>query len=259
MDLKIEGRWAIVCASSQGLGRACAAALSAEGVNVVVNGRDEASLQETARALRSTARGEVVAVAADINEQAGRDTLLAGRPDPDILVFNNGGPKPGTLFEIDDLDLQAALDAHFWAPISLLRTVLPHMTAQGFGRVVTITSAMVTTPRNAMVASAGARAGQWAVLKAVARDVARHNVTINNLLPERVDSPRQMQMAHLESERSGISFDEARERQRRSIAAGRHGLPEELGAACAFLCSEQASFISGLNMHLDGGSYPALV
>jgi len=259
MDLGIAGRCAIVCASSQGLGRACAAALVTEGVDVVINGRDLGKLEVTAAGLRSMGGGSVLPVAADTTTPEGRQTLLAACPEPDILVTNNAGPRPGSLDDITDDDLQRGLELHYFAPLALARAVMPGMRERRFGRIVAITSAMVTAPRSMMVASAGARTGMTSVLKAISHDVARDNVTINFLLPERIDSPRQVQVARFDMERHGISYDEARRRQAESISAGRHGQPEELGAACAFLCSVQAGFISGQNLHLDGGSYVGLV
>jgi len=259
VDLGIAGRWAIVCGSSQGLGRACAEALVGEGVNVVVNGRDAAKLDATAAELRRAAPVEVRAVVADLTHAGTVAMLLAACPAPDIVVTNNAGPKPGGIDEVTDDDLDRALDLHYRAPIALVRAVLPGMCERRFGRIVNITSAMVKRPSGRMIASAGARAGLTAVMKAVSIDVARYNVTINSLLPERIDSPRQMHMAQVEMDRDRISFDEARRRQAASIAAKRLGRPEELGATCAFLCSEQAAFISGMNVHLDGGSYPGLV
>ena len=260
MDLGIAGKSAIVCASSQGLGRACAEALIAEGVAVVINGRDEGKLHKTADGLRAATPGAAIRpVAADITTADGRAALLAACPAPDILVTNNVGPKPGSIADVTEEDLARALELHYWTPILLLRAVLPGMVERRFGRIINITSAMVTRPSGQMVASAGARAGQTAVMKGVSAEVAQFNVTINNLLPERIDSPRQDHMAHVEMERSGITYEEARHRQAASLAAKRLGYPSELGAACAFLCSVQASFISGMNMHLDGGSYPGLV
>jgi 3-oxoacyl-[acyl-carrier protein] reductase len=261
MDLGIAGRWAVVCASSQGLGRACAEALIAEGVNVVINGRDEVKLAAVAEELRAVALpgAAVVAAAGDITTADGRQALLAAAPVVDILITNNVGPKPGTIDDISDDDLEAALTLHFRSPIALVKAVLPGMRERGFGRIVNITSAMVKRPAASMIASAGARAGQSAVMKAVSADVARYNITINNLLPERIDSPRQEFMAHRDVEQNGVTYEEARRKQTDSIAAKRLGLPSELGAACAFLCSAQASFISGVHLHLDGGSYPGLV
>jgi len=248
-----------VCASSQGLGRACAEALSSEGVDVVINGRDAAKLERAAAEIRAAGGGEVTFVAADITTDEGRDTLLAACPAPDIVVLNNRGPRPGSLDEVTDDDLQVALDLHFWTPIKILQRVVPGMCERGFGRIVSITSAMVTTPRPSMIASTGARTGATAVLKAVAGDVARYDVTINCLLPERIDSPRQHEMANIAVERDGITYEQARARMADSISAKRLGRTSEFGAACAFLCSVQASFISGSNLHLDGGSYPGLV
>ena len=248
-----------MCASSQGLGRACAEALSSEGVDVVINGRDAAKLERAAAEIRAAGGGEVTFVAADITTDEGRDTLLAACPAPDIVVLNNRGPRPGSLDEVTDDDLRVALDLHFWTPIKILQRVVPGMCERGFGRIVSITSAMVTTPRPSMIASTGARTGATAVLKAVAGDVARYDVTINCLLPERIDSPRQQEMANIAVERDGITYEQARARMADSIAAKRLGRTSEFGAACAFLCSVQAGFISGANLHLDGGSYPALI
>jgi 3-oxoacyl-[acyl-carrier protein] reductase len=260
MDLGIAGRWAVVCASSQGLGRACAEALVGEGVNVVINGRDADKLEGVANELRTLpGAASVVPVAADITTADGRAVLLAAAPVVDMLVTNNVGPKPGTIADITEDDLSRALELHFLSPIALVKAVLPGMIERRFGRIVNVTSAMVKRPNHTMVASAGARAGQSAVMKAIAGDVARHNITINNLLPERIDSPRQEFMANVAVERDGITYEEARRRQVQSIAANRLGLPSELGAACAFLCSIQAGFISGVHLHLDGGSYPGLV
>jgi 3-oxoacyl-[acyl-carrier protein] reductase len=259
VDFGIAGKWAIVCASTQGLGRACADALAGEGANVVINGRDEQRLTSASDEIRSATGVKVRTVAADITTEAGREQLLAGCAEPDILVTNNAGPKPGALGAITDDDLDWALQLHYWAPIKLVRSVVGGMQSRKFGRIVNITSAMVTAPRPFMAASAGARTGMTAVMKGLSQQTVRDNVTINQLLPERIDTNRQQQVARFEMERAGISFEEARRRQAESIAAKRHGRPEEFGAACAFLCSQQAGFISGTNLHLDGGSYPGLV
>jgi 3-oxoacyl-[acyl-carrier protein] reductase len=259
MDLGIAGKWAIVSASSQGLGRACAEALAAEGVNVVINGRDAERLGKAAAELRSTHPVEVRAVPADITTPEGRAALLAACPEPDILVTNNAGPRPGVFTDVTGEDFTRALDLHFHTPLELVRAVVDGMRTRRFGRIVNITSAMVTTPNPFMAASSGARTGMTAVMKGLQRQTVRDNVTINQLLPERIDSGRQLQMARIEAERDGVTVEEARRRQAASIAAGRLGRPEEFGAACAFLCSAQAGYISGDNLHLDGGSYTGLV
>ena len=259
MDLGIKGRTSLVCASSQGLGLACARALAQEGVNVVINGRDAAKLDKTAAELRSVAQGDVTAVAADVTTTDGQARLLAACPSPDILVNNNAGPAPGNFADIERDRWLAAIEANMIAPLMLIRAVLPAMRQRRFGRIVNITSAMVTTPRPHMTVSSGARAGLTAAMKGLSLEVIRDNVTINNLLPERFDTDRQHQMAKAAMARENISYEEARRRQVESIAARRLGDPSEFGATCAFLCSALAGFMSGQNVHLDGGSYPALI
>lgn len=259
MDLGIEGRKAIVCASSRGLGKACARALAREGVSVVINGRDAEALEKTAAELGAETGAEVRGVAADLDVQADRERLLAACPDADILVNNNGGPPPGNFQDWDHAQWLAALEANLLAPAMMMRGVLPGMKERRFGRIVNVTSAMVKSPHALMALSTTARTGLTALSKALSKDVVKHNVTINNLLPERMDTERQIQMANVVSKVSGISFEEARQQQVDSIAAGRLGLPSEFGDACAYLCSAQAGFISGQNLQLDGGSYEGLI
>jgi 3-oxoacyl-[acyl-carrier protein] reductase len=259
MNLGIEGRTAIVCASSQGLGLACAQALAQEGVHVLINGREQAKLDKSAATLREVARGDVIAIAADVTTTDGQAKLLAACPSPDILINNNAGPSPGNFADIERDRWLKAIEANMIAPLMLIRAVLPAMRQRRFGRIVNITSAMVTTPRPHMTVSSGARAGLTAAMKGLSLEVARDNVTINNLLPERFDTDRQHQMAKAAMARENISYEEARARQIESIAARRLGDPKEFGATCAFLCSTLAGFMSGQNLHLDGGSYPALI
>jgi 3-oxoacyl-[acyl-carrier protein] reductase len=259
MNLGIEGRTAIVCASSQGLGLACAQALAQEGVHVLINGREQAKLDKSAATLREVARGDVIAIAADVTTTDGQAKLLAACPSPDILINNNAGPSPGNFADIERDRWLKAIEANMIAPLMLIRAVLPAMRQRRFGRIVNITSAMVTTPRPHMTVSSGARAGLTAAMKGLSLEVARDNVTINNLLPERFDTDRQHQMAKAAMARENISYEESRARQIESIAARRLGDPKEFGATCAFLCSTLAGFMSGQNLHLDGGSYPALI
>jgi 3-oxoacyl-[acyl-carrier protein] reductase len=259
MDLRIAGRWAVVCASTEGLGLAAAKALAGEGVNVVVNGRDSDKAKRRACELHAEFGTQVVGIGADLISSEGRARLLAACPDPDILITNNRGPKPGTLAEVTDEDFELALDLHYRAPIRLVSSVISGMRTRRFGRIVNLTSAMVTTPNEVMLTSAGARAGLTAVMKGIAREAVVDNVTVNNVLPERIDSPRQIQMARWSAERDATTFDQARAAQAQSIRAKRLGRPEEVGAAVAFLCSQQASYISGVSLHLDGGTSPGLV
>ena len=259
MDLGIRGRKAIVCASSQGLGHACALALAQEGCEVFINGRDAEKLQRAAQALRAATGGRISPVQADINTAAGRTTLLAACPDPDILVNNNAGPPPGQLADWDHAAWTSALESNLLAAALLLRAILPGMCERKFGRVVNITSAMVKTPHAAMGLSTAARAGLTALCKALAREAVIDNVTINNLLPERFDTPRQEFMAQRMMREQGISREQARQQIADTLPARRFGRPEEFGQACAFLCSANAGFMTSQNLQLDGGAYSGLI
>ena len=259
MDLGIAGRKALVCASSQGLGLACATALAREGCEVWLNGRDAAKVQAAAATLRELTDARVHAVAADLNTEAGRGALLAACPEPDILVNNNAGPPPGQLADWDHAAWLGALEANLIAGVLLIRALLPGMRARRFGRIVNITSAMVKTPHAAMGLSTAARAGLTAVSRALAREAVVDNVTINQLLPERFDTARQEFMARRLMAESGLSRDAARQQIADSVPARRFGRPEEFGAACAFLCGADAGFITGQNLQLDGGAYAGLV
>jgi len=259
MDLGIRGRKALVCASSQGLGYACALALAQEGCEVWINGRDADKLATAAARLREATGATVHAVAADITADTGRDALLAACPEPDILVNNNAGPPPGQLADWDHAAWTGALESNFLAAALLIRAVLPGMRARRFGRIVNITSAMVKTPHAAMGLSTAARTALTALSKSLAREAVVDNVTLNNLLPERIDTPRQEFMAQRMVREQGITRDEARARIAATIPAGRMGRPEEFGAACAYLCSGLAGYVTGQNLQLDGGAYSGLV
>lgn len=254
MDFGIAGRTALVTASSRGLGRACAMALAREGVSVTINGLSADNLEAAAADIRALGV-EVTPVAADINTHEGRTALLAACPDPDILVNNNWGPPPGDWESFEYADWLRAVESNMLAPIMMIRGVVGGMRARKFGRIVNITSQMVKSPFSVMGLSAGARAGLTAACKALSREVAKDNVTINNLLPERIDTERQVYMARQRAEAAGITYEEARREIVESIAANRMGTPEEFGAACAYLCSAHAGYVSGQNLQLDGGSY----
>jgi 3-oxoacyl-[acyl-carrier protein] reductase len=241
------------------LGRACAEALASEGVAVTINGRNADTLAAAAVAIGEGTSAEVRTVVGDIESEQTRAALLEACPEPDILVNNNGGPLPGRYQDWDRDAWLGALDSNMIAPALMIRSVLDGMVERRFGRIVNITSAMVKTPLAPMGLSTGARAGLTALCKGLSRQVAAANVTLNNLLPERFDTDRQKFMAEMRATLGGISIDEAYEEMKKSIAAGRLGRPEEFGAACAFLCSAQAGFISGQNLQLDGGSYGGLV
>lgn len=259
MDLSIAGRKALVCASSQGLGYACALALAQEGCEVFINGRDEDRLALARRTLQEATGATVHAVRADLNTEAGRSALLAACPAPDILVNNNGGPPPGQLADWDHATWLAALESNLVCAALLLREVLPGMRARRFGRVVNITSAMVKTPHAAMGLSTAARAGLTALSKALAREAIVDNVTINNLLPERFDTARQEFMAQRLMREQGIAREAARQQIADTVPARRFGQPHEFGAACAYLCAASSGFVTGQNLQLDGGAYSGLI
>jgi 3-oxoacyl-[acyl-carrier protein] reductase len=259
MDLRIKGRVALVCASSQGLGLACATALAREGAQVTINGRDQARLNQGRAAIYAETSAAVATVVADITTEAGRQTLFEQCPNLSILINNNAGPAPGQLSDWDHDTWIKALESNMLAPILLIRGFLPGMRERKFGRIVNITSAMVKSPRPHMALSTSARTGLTAFCKSVSFDAAADNVTINNLLPERIDTPRQKFLAERLMDLHQITREQARLRFTNTIAAKRFGTPEEFADACAFLCSAQAGFISGQNLQLDGGSYPGLM
>jgi len=258
MDLGIAGRHAIVAASSAGLGFACAQSLAREGVHVVINGRDQQRLDDAASNLLAESTVQVETVVGDIAEPATRAALLAVCAAPDILVTNNGGPPPGQFGQWGRDEWIAAVDANMLAPLLLIRDVLDGMVERRFGRIVNITSAMVKSPLAPMGLSSAARTGLTSVCKGLSRDVVSANVTINNILPERIDTGRQRQMAELAVSYKGITLEEAYAEIASTIAAGRLGRPDEVGDACAFLCSAQAGYISGQSIQLDGGTYGGL-
>jgi len=255
MDLGIAGRKAIVCASSRGLGRACATALAVNGVDVTINGRDEAALAETAGAIRAVAGVEVAVVRADVSTAEGQEELLAACPAPDILVNNNGGPP---YREFRELERQAMLDGvvmNMITPIELINQVIDGMIERRFGRIVNITSVSVKRPVFGLDLSSGARAGLTAFLSGVARSVAEHNVTINNILPGYFDTDRLRGGFQAASEMTGNSVNAIADARANEVPARRFGQPGEFGEACAFLCSAQAGYITGQNLVLDGGLY----
>jgi 3-oxoacyl-[acyl-carrier protein] reductase len=260
MDLGIRGRRALICASSQGLGLACATSLAREGVAVTLNGRSAEKLESAMSELRRRLQGsEISYVVADLTTEEGRNTLIGERPEIDILVNNNAGPPPGKLEDWNEVALLTAMGANMIPAVQLIRAYVPGMKARRFGRIVNITSAMVKSPHYDMGLSTSARAALTAISKAISTAIVCENVTINNLLPERIDTPRQEFMAKRMMAQHGIDRDEARRRIADTIAAKRLGKPEEFGDACAFLCSAQAGYISGQNLQLDGGSYEGLI
>lgn len=254
MDLKLTGKKALVCASSKGLGLGCARALAAEGVDLVMNARTAAALEASAEAIRADFGVAVETVACDVTAPDGQDALIAAAQGVDILVNNAGGPPPGAWSDWDRDDFQRAIDANMLAPIMLMTHLLPGMIEKGWGRVVNITSQSVRAPIAVLGLSNTARAGLTGYVAGVSRQVAQHGVTINNLLPGIHDTDRATALDTGVTEAQGISMDTARAQREETIPTRSYGRPEDFGAACAFLCSDQARFIVGQNLMLDGGA-----
>jgi 3-oxoacyl-[acyl-carrier protein] reductase len=255
MDMGINGRRALVCAASKGLGRACAMSLAREGVAVTITARTEATLEQTAAEIRAATGASVTTVVGDIATEAGRAAALAACPDPDILVNNAGGPPPGDFRQWERDDWIKALDANMLTPIFLIRAVVDGMIARKFGRIVNITSASVKSPIATLGMSNGARTGLTGFVAGLARQVARHNVTINALLPGPFLTDRLRGNAMAAAAAAGRPVDELLAERAQATPAGRVGDPAEFGDACAFLCSASAGFIVGQNLLLDGGGF----
>lgn len=259
MDLGISGRTALVCASSRGLGRACAMALGREGARVIVNGRDPERLARTAAEIRAETGAEVIAVAADVGTEGGRAALLSAAGDVDILINNNGGPPPADFRTLSHDQMLAGIEANMLTPIALVQAVIDGMVTRRFGRIVNITSYSVKMPISGLDLSSGARIGLTGFLAGVARQVAHANVTINNLLPGSFDTDRIAALNQKLAAERGTTADEQRVLREASIPARRLGTPEEFGHACAFLCSAYSGYITGQSVLLDGGAFPGVM
>jgi 3-oxoacyl-[acyl-carrier protein] reductase len=259
MDLGIAGRWALVCAASKGLGKACAQALAEEGVNVVITARGAEALERTAAELQAACPDVVVrGVVGDITTPAGRASALAACPQLDILVNNAGGPPTGDFRDWDRDTWIAALDANMLTPIELIKATVDGMVERGFGRVVNITSGAVKAPIDILGLSNGARSGLTGFVAGLARQprLGAGNVTINNLLPGAFDTERLQKTLEGAAVKAGRPVEALRDQRRLGVPAQRFGSPQEFGRLCAYLCSAQAGYITGQNVLIDGGAYP---
>jgi 3-oxoacyl-[acyl-carrier protein] reductase len=256
MDLGIRGRTALVCAASKGLGKGCALSLAREGVDLVITARGGEALEASAEELRQAFGVRVTAVAGDIASDEGRAAALKACPAPDILVNNAGGPPPGDFREWGRDAWLKAIDANMLTPIELIKAVLDAMVARRFGRIVNITSSAVKAPIAELGLSNGARSGLTGFVAGLARRTVRHNVTINNLLPGAMWTDRLRSNIDFAAKKQGKSVEETRRAREEAIPAGRFGTAEEFGDYCAYLCSAQASYITGQNLLIDGGNYP---
>jgi 3-oxoacyl-[acyl-carrier protein] reductase len=250
MDLGLKGRRAIVCAASKGLGKACAMALAEAGVDLVITGRRADILEQAAQEIQTATGRQVQIAAGDITTAEGRAAALTLCPEPDILINNAGGPPPGNFRDFTEEMWLSALNANMLTPIAMIRAVIDPMIARRFGRIVNITSGSVKSPIPALGLSNGARTGLTGFIAGLSREVAKHNVTINNLLPGPFNTDRMQSLAKT----AGRTLEEEIQARGSANPTGRVGEPAEFGAACAFLCSTQAGFIVGQNLLLDGGA-----
>jgi len=259
MDLGLKGKTAIVCAASKGLGKACALQLAHEGVDLTICARTKDTLEATADQIRKATGVNVTAIACDITSPEGRQMILEANANPDILINNAGGPPTGDFHDWDRDTWIKALDANMLTPIELIKATVDGMIDRKFGRIVNITSGAVKAPIDVLGLSNGARAGLTGFVAGIARKTVAHNVTINNLLPGPFDTDRIAQVVTGQAKAQGIDYETARNQRMASNPAGRFGTPEEFGAACAFMCSRQASFMTGQNILLDGGAFPGVL
>lgn len=256
MDLGIEGRTALVCGGSKGLGRGCALALAQAKVNVFIVARNAGPIEEAARAIRRQTGSNVAGVVADVTTSEGRALVLKACPSPDILVTNAAGPPPGDFRDWTRDNWIAAIDANMLAPIELIKSTIDSMIGKKFGRIINITSSAVKAPIDVLGLSNGARTGLTGFVAGLARKTAIHNVTVNNLLPGSFDTDRLVGITQMLAKSRSESMDKVRDDLVAAVPAGRFGHPDEFGAACAFLASAKAGFITGQNWLLDGGAYP---
>jgi 3-oxoacyl-[acyl-carrier protein] reductase len=256
MDLGINGRTALVCAASKGLGKACAMQLAKEGVNVVISARTKADIEAAAEEIRKAANVKVTAIACDVTTEEGRKQMLAACPNPDILINNAGGPPPGDFKDFSLDDWRKAVEWNMITPLALIKATVYGMMDRKFGRILNITSQSVKAPIASLELSNGARAGLTGAVAVMARRAVRHNVTINNILPGPFDTDRLRGSTLKAAQQQGIPVETAMANRMAGVPAGRFGTPAEFGAAAAFMCSVHAGFMTGQNLLLDGGIYP---
>ena len=263
MKLGLEGRCALVCAASKGLGRASAAALAAEGASVAICGRDQSALTTTASEIARSTGAKVVAIPADVSRAADIDQLLARTVDAlgtlDVLITNTGGPRSGPFTSFTDDDWRAAMDSLLMSVVRLSRGAIPHMRARGGGRIINITSISAKQPVAALVLSNTLRAGITGLAKTLAIELASDKITVNCVAPGYTATDRVIELNEAAAAREGISAADVQRRTEAGIPLARMGTPEEFGAAIAFLASEPAAYITGVTLQVDGGYIKGLM
>src|SRR5262245_27753064 len=263
MNLGIGGKVALVTAASKGLGRGSAEALSAEGCRVAICARSREDVERAAKEISAQSGHEVVPFVADMSKAEDIDRLLAAvreqLGEPEIVVCNAGGPPPGTFASTKIEQFLPAVELSMMSSIRLTYATLPAMIQKGWGRIVYITSVSVKQPIPYILLSNTARAGLGGFMKTVAREIASSGVTINAVLPGVHDTDRVRQTARNRAGAEGMTFDQAMDAQRATNPMRAMGTSEDFGAVVAFLCSQQAKFITGDNVLVDGGAYAGLV
>ena len=259
MDLGIRGKVALVAAASQGLGRAVAAGLAAEGARVAICARRADVLEATASAIQADTGSEILPVVADVSraDDCRRfvDAAVERWGTVDILVNNSGGPTPGTFDTTDDAAWAAAVDNTLMNVVRLTRLALPHMKAARWGRIVNIESISVKQPIAGLLLSNSIRPGVIGLAKTLAAEVARDGILVNNVCPGSHATDRLRELAEVRAASAGTTPEEELERMAEAIPLGRLGRPEELANVVVFLCSERASFVTGTTVLVDGGNY----
>jgi len=263
MDLGLKGRVAVVAGSSQGLGRAIADALAAEGVDLVINSRSAAKLAVVKAELEAATGVRVEAVACDLSDPDGPETLMREAVDRlgkvDILVTTTGGPPAG-LFEAHSADVwRQAIAQNLESVVNLVRAALPGMRERRWGRIVNVTSISVKQPVAGLILSNSLRAAVTGFAKTISNEAGPYNVTVNNVLPGYTRTERLVHLAESVAERDDTTIEGAYEGWASEIPMGRLGEPAEIGAVAAFLCSEQASYVTGQSLAVDGGWIKGLI
>lgn len=256
MDLGIRGKVAVVLAASKGMGRASARALAQEGCSLAMCARDAKGLGEAAAAIEKEFRVPVLQRAGDVTKDADRQAFLDetlqryGRVD--ILVNNCGGPKPGGFKDAQDpKDWQDAFERSLLQVVKWTQAVVPHM--KGWGRIVNIVSTSVKQPIDGLLLSNSIRPGVLGFVKTVSRDLIAQGITINSVLPGSIRTDRTIELARARAEKEKIPIEQVIAEKAKEIPAGRLGEPDEIGALVAYLCSQQAAYITGTSVTLDGG------
>ena len=258
MDYQLQGRVALVNAASRGIGRAIAEALAAEGARVVISSRSQEAVDRAAREIGSAHGAEVVGVAADVIDPGAAGHLVTIAVQRfgglDILVNNSGGPPFGTFADLDDAAWQRAFDLLLLSVVRMVRAALPHLRANGRGRIINVQSTSVKEPLPGLILSNSLRAGVAALAKTLADELAPDQITVHNVLPGRILTDRLRSLFAETARQAGTDIDDlVQTEMAKDIPLGRVGEPADMGHLVAFLCSARASYLTGLTVAVDGG------